>query len=88
MYANESRLFHCFAAAGDSAQHGRHRAVVCGDGRSDLMGPLGFALDDRYVAQAGLSSLKYNVPTSEGVEARIKARLEQIKTWKAELKRR
>ena len=35
-----------------------------------------------------LQGTEYYVPTSEGVEARIKTRLEQIKAWKAELKRK
>ena len=35
-----------------------------------------------------LKDAEYYVPTSEGVEARIKTRLEQIKAWKAELKKR
>jgi putative ATPase len=36
----------------------------------------------------GLAGTEYYVPTEEGVEARVKARLAQIKAWKAELKRR
>ncbi len=32
-----------------------------------------------------LVGTEYYQPTEEGVEARIKARLEQIKAWKAEL---
>ena len=36
----------------------------------------------------GLEGREYYVPTDQGVEARVKARLEQIKAWKAELKRR
>ncbi len=36
----------------------------------------------------GLEGTEYYVPTEEGVEGRFKTRLEQIKAWKAELKRR
>ena len=36
----------------------------------------------------GLEGREYYTPTEEGVEARVKARLAQIKAWKAELKRR
>jgi putative ATPase len=36
----------------------------------------------------GLEGREYYVPTDQGVEARVKARLDQIKAWKAELKRR
>jgi len=35
-----------------------------------------------------LLGTEYYTPTEEGVEARIKARLAQIKAWKAELKKR
>ena len=35
-----------------------------------------------------LKDAEYYFPTGEGVEARIKTRLEQIKAWKAELRRR
>ena len=35
-----------------------------------------------------LLGTEYYTPTTEGVEARIKTRLEQIKAWKAELKKR
>ncbi len=35
-----------------------------------------------------LAGVTYYTPTEEGVEGRIKARLAQIKAWKAELKRR
>ncbi|MBR6023227.1 MAG: replication-associated recombination protein A [Kiritimatiellae bacterium] len=36
----------------------------------------------------GLEGTVYYEPTEEGIEARVKARLAQIKAWKAELKRR